>query len=383
VGSAHPSLGDYAVPIPPIRRLILDALERSGNRKFLEGVVGKMVFDLDIMRFTHRYTVFNGNFAGGVAALTGLVHIKQLLFRDPAESIEACADRSAEIASQVFFAAEAGHPAYFDTYVSSAVRVCAAAAEAGLDLSGTFFRLGSEPFTPARAEYIAHAGARAACHYAMAETGTIGFGCAEPNAVDDVHLLLGKYALLTRDHRPGDPIDRPGAVYLTSLRYSSAKILLNLETGDCAQRTHRRCGCPLGELGFDVHLHAIRSVDKFVSEGMHFLETQLLELLEEVLPQRFGGAPTDYQLVEEDRDGLPVVMLRVHPRVGPLDESRVVAAALDFLAAGGPGLRLQREIWSQAGTLRVERLAPLASPASKVFPIVSWVDHQGRAGHRR
>ena len=48
--------------------------------------------------------------------------------------------------------------------------------------------------------------------------------CADPMAVDDVHLLLGKYAAVLRDRRPGDSVDRPGSLYLTSLRRSSSKI---------------------------------------------------------------------------------------------------------------------------------------------------------------
>lgn len=59
-----------------------------------------------LTRFLHRYTLYNGNFAGGVALLAGRFHIRQDLFREAAEHIEACADRSARIASLVFFAAE-------------------------------------------------------------------------------------------------------------------------------------------------------------------------------------------------------------------------------------------------------------------------------------
>jgi hypothetical protein len=32
-----------------------------------------------------------------------------------------------------------------------------------------------------------------------------------------------------------------------------------------------------------------------------FLDTDLIHVLEEVLPNRFGGGPTDSQVVEEDR----------------------------------------------------------------------------------
>ena len=49
---------------------------------------------------------------------------------------------------------------------------------------------------------------------------------------------------------------------------------------------------------------------------MNFLGADLIRLIEEVLPARFGGAPTDYQFVErEDARGLPKVDLRVSPRI--------------------------------------------------------------------
>ncbi len=51
-----------------------------------------------------------------------------------------------------------GTPAYLDVNVSSAVRVCVAARQHGLDIAGTLFRIGSEPFTEARARIIAEAG---------------------------------------------------------------------------------------------------------------------------------------------------------------------------------------------------------------------------------
>lgn len=33
---------------------------------------------------------------------------------------------------------------------------------------------------------------------------------------------------------------------------------------------------------------------------MTFLDTEVIRVLEEVLPARFGGSPTDCQLVEDD-----------------------------------------------------------------------------------
>ena len=50
---------------------------------------------------------------------------------------------------------------------------------------------------------------------------------------------------------------------------------------------------------------------------MNFLGHDLIRLIEEVLPARFGGGPTDYQFVEdEDERGLPVVQLAGQPATG-------------------------------------------------------------------
>ena len=44
----------------------------------------------------------------------------------------------------------AGRPAQLDTNASSGVRICLAALDHGLDISGSFFRLGGEPYTEQR-----------------------------------------------------------------------------------------------------------------------------------------------------------------------------------------------------------------------------------------
>ena len=89
-----------------IESSILKALEECGTRPHLEGVLTGIADLESLVRFIHRYTVFNGNFAGGVASLAGAFHIQQRLFRDLGELIEHCADRSSEIASYIFLAAE-------------------------------------------------------------------------------------------------------------------------------------------------------------------------------------------------------------------------------------------------------------------------------------
>ncbi len=252
-------------------------------------------------------------------------------------------------------------PGLLETNASSAVRICAAAAARGLRLEGSVLRVGGEPYTAAKAEVLEQAGVRATCHYSMAEVGRIGLACAAPRALDDVHLLTDKLALL--QPQAGGPL------LLTTLLPVSPKLLLNVEVDDCAVVEERRCGCPLDELGLVVHLREIRSQEKLTSEGMSFLGADLMSLVEEALPARFGGRAGDFQLVEREQDGLPVIEVLVAPELGPLPDADVIAAVLSSLGGGDPARRMMAERWHAAGTLRVVRRRPIATSGGKVLPV--------------
>lgn len=262
----------------------------------------------------------------------------------------------------------AGTPAVLDTQAAYGVRACLAALEHGLDISGTLFRFGGEPLTEGKARVVARAGARAVCHYTMGETSRIGVACARPNARDDVHLLRDKLAILQRD-RPVDGSGRTvGALHYTALTPSARMLVINMESEDYAVLEDRACGCLLGELGLTLHAHEIRSYEKLTSEGVHFLGTDLIRLVDEVLPRRFGGEPTDYQLVEEEVGGLPKVSIVIRPRLGPVAEDQVVSAVVNFLKADRPN-RLMGRVWEQGDTLRVVRREPSLTPQAKILPL--------------
>ena len=90
------------------------------------------------------------------------------------------------------------------------------------------------------------------------------------------------------------------AFLFTSFSPATPKILLNVESGDYGVIETRSCGCKFEELGFTDHIHNIRGFDKLSSAGMTFVGTDLVRIIEEVLPAKFGGASTDYQMVEEE-----------------------------------------------------------------------------------
>jgi hypothetical protein len=255
-------------------------------------------------------------------------------------------------------------PAILVTTPSSAVRTCSAALEAGLDVEGTTFVLVGEPYTPEKAAVIAATGSRAFCHYAMTEAGAIGIACHSPVAPDDVHLLPDKIGTIAREKRVGQRT--VPALFHTALLPASPKVMVNVESGDFGVLEERDCGCGALPAGFRRHLHTIRSYEKLTSEGMNFLGADLLRLLEHVLPARFGGQPTDYQLVEEEEAGLPTVRLVVRKAVGELDEREVVDEVLGYLRGRGHGQALMANVWADGRTLRVVRQDPHVTPGGKI-----------------
>jgi hypothetical protein len=257
----------------------------------------------------------------------------------------------------------------------SAVRVCLAAAERGLDLSGSFVRAGGEPLTPGKAEVFERAGVRFACHYTTSDLGRIGVACAAPTALDDVHVATDRLAVIQRERSlgPGGPV--VASLAFTSIAASVRRLFLNVEIGDYAVLEERRCGCGFDDVGLSLHLHTIRSFEKLTTEGMHFLGPDLIRLVEEVLPARFGGAPTDYQLVEREAGGLTKLDVVVGPRVGEVAEGDVVATVLETLGSGPAFKAMMAEVWRDGGTVRVVRRAPEPTPSGKILPL-----HLARAG---
>jgi hypothetical protein len=121
-------------------------------------------------------------------------------------------------------------------------------------------------------------------------------------------------------------------------------------------------------LGWGTHLHGIHSVEKLTAAGMTFLDSDLVRVLEEVLPGRFGGGPADYQLVEaEDAGGRSALRLLVHPRIGDVPSDSVAEVFLSAVGAGAGAERVMGLAWRQGRVLRVERRAPIVSASGKVL----------------
>jgi hypothetical protein len=261
-------------------------------------------------------------------------------------------------------------------HVSMALRVSLAALENGWDLTGVTFMSGGEPPTPAKVKKITASGAGWLPVYISSDVGCIGAGCARPVDGNDLHLFKDGVAVIQSPRQvPGynTPIQ---AFCFTTLFPTAPKILLNVESDDYGVMESRHCGCPLEACGFTEHLRNVRSFSKLTGEGVTLVGSEMVHILEEVLPARFGGSPLDYQLLEEeDERGYTRLCLLISPRIHIEDETSVIGTLLDTLRQSSVAADLAGALWSQAGTIRIRRTDPIWTARGKFMPL-----QEGRRG---
>jgi hypothetical protein len=251
------------------------------------------------------------------------------------------------------------------------LRVGLAAREAGFELTGATFMIAGEPPTPAKVREIHRSGARTFATYGMAESGRIGMGCARPNDVNDVHLLEDAFAVITHPQPvAGFDVTVP-SFHITTLLLTTPKIMINVISDDYGIVETRSCGCPLEACGFVRHARGIRSYRKLTGEGVTLIGSDIVRVLEEVLPTRFGGTPLDYQLLEhEDATGLTRLSLIVSPRVRIDDEQAVTGELFSALRRQSPSADAASSVWVHARTLTIVRREPIWTSGGKFNPLV-------------
>jgi hypothetical protein len=121
-----------------VERSELDVVlvNHAGNRTLAESLQG-VISGGDLVCLLGRYIHFNSIFGSSVTNLAGEIAARQNLFRDADELIEIIADRSVEVAADIFFAAidEFGGP------ITSHRKTHRSLAQATLKATGTYFGL--------------------------------------------------------------------------------------------------------------------------------------------------------------------------------------------------------------------------------------------------
>jgi hypothetical protein len=254
--------------------------------------------------------------------------------------------------------------------VSHAMRVAIAARDAAIPIAGAAFRIGGEPVTSGKAQFLRDAGVRIIGGYGMVEVSNIALACPNGSDAGDLHLSMDTMALVTHDATvAGTDITVP-AFQLTTLSETSGKLMLNVQVDDYGTVEERRCGCAFEEHGMTVHVSDIRSYTKLVGEGVTLIGSEMIRILEEVLPARFGGTPMDYQLLEEeDEQHLTRLFLLVSPRVDITDEQRVVETVHDALRNSSAAAGVASVMWKQGETIRVRRAEPVWTARGKLMPL--------------
>ena len=256
------------------------------------------------------------------------------------------------------------------TAASNAARIARVARRLGVSLESTKFIVTGEPFTDSKREAIEAVGATGIPRYTYGGSVNIGYGCANPLFTDEVHVNQHLLALCANPRPLGPTSPAINPLLCTTLDPAFPRLLFNVESGDYGLMIRRDCGCALEKAGLSLHLYSIRSFEKFTSEGMNYFYGDLYELFERTFPREFGGGPGDYQLMEEeDETGQTRLTLVVHPEVKDLDEKRIIAVLRAELSKGSRSDRFMTDVWTRAGTFKLRRKIPYASPRGKILPL--------------
>ena len=263
---------------------------------------------------------------------------------------------------------QSGKACAIQCVVSAALRVAAAARQAGLDISGTLFTVGGEALTDAKRAGIEAAGCQVFPRYIINEVGHVGYSCRQMRTGNRVHVFLDAMAVIGRRRvAPLADVTVDSLLFTTLLPFAT-RFLINAEMDDAGVLEPAACQCEYSALGMNLAVRDIFSYGKLTGQGVTLMGSDALRVLEVALPARFGGNAGDYQLVEVDGARQTELVLRVSPRVG----ARSTAAIRDcFLAEiqhcyGGS---LAARLWRHTAGLQVVIEEPDATLGGKVLTL--------------
>lgn len=268
-----------------------------------------------------------------------------------------------------WIAAQQSCKTWISCNVSSAVRICQAAKDRKLEIHGTCFGMGSEPLTEAKKAEINGAGCVPVAVYNSMEAGRIASICSHPRCADDLHVCTDLVAVITRRRPRPFSEELVDAFLITTLRQDRGLFLLNVEFDDFGFLEERACGCSLDRLGFRLHVGNIRSFAKLNTAGTTVPLGDIAWVIEQAMPQAFGGASIDYQLVEEDQGSQTRLTLRISPRVGPLMEAKVLERFFSTVSDIDARYAEFAHLWNASGAVRIARAEPLLTSRGKLMPI--------------
>lgn len=251
-------------------------------------------------------------------------------------------------------------------YPSSSVALAHEAVEQGIRLDGLVVRCGGEPVTAARRAAIEASGASVLQVYAFSPAGTVAAACPRCDG-DAMHVFDHAFGLVTRRRARSDGTD-VDALLWTTLQPAAGQLMLNMENDDYGSvDVGPSCDGPLEALGLRTTVRQVRGMSKVVAGGVTVDGELLVRMVDVLLPERFGGAPSDYQFSEAGEDGVARLELRIAPRLPGIDPAAVVDAVESALRQDELGL-LATAVWASTGAVTVVREPPRTAPSGKTLP---------------
>jgi hypothetical protein len=249
-------------------------------------------------------------------------------------------------------------------FVSAVARVAAAAVSNALDLTGCSAITGGEALTDAKRKVIESAGITAYSSYGSTDFGGFGMPCSQMNKGNCVHISKHAIALVSRPQESAWTNEAVHSLYATSILPQSPRIFINAEIGDTGVIEPATCDCSFSKLGFDLQVRDMAAIGMVTAQGITIEVSELVPLLEEVLPARFGGHPGDYQLHEREAGAQTEIVLRIRPGVSTVAPGEILK---HFLAEvkrvyGGS---LSVVSWLHSAGIRPELAPPLLAATGK------------------
>jgi len=261
-----------------------------------------------------------------------------------------------------------GVPCLVSGPASPAVRLAASALDRGLDIRGTIFLVSGESLTDAKRAVIERSGGKPFARYGISEMGFIGHGCRQMIKGDCVHLYSNSLAAIThRRTAPLTDIEVDSLLY-TTLLPTAPLVLINLEVNDSGILERASCDCEFSRIGLHWRIRDIFSFGKMTGHGMTLIGTELVRVLEHVLPARLGGHPGDFQLIEHEGSAQTSLELRVSPRVLGSSADKIRECFLEEirLVYGGA---LAGRVWRHAEAIEVVLAEPVTTSSGKINPL--------------
>jgi hypothetical protein len=158
------------------------------------------------------------------------------------------------------------------------------------------------------------------------------------------------------------------SLLFTTLLPTAPNFLINFEVNDSGIIDRTTCDCAFSRAGMNYSIRDIFSFGKLTGQGMTLIGTEIVRLLEQVLPAAFGGYPGDFQLIEREGATQTSIELRVSPRLGVMPIERIRDCFLSELRQVYGG-SLAARVWRHAEAVQVVLEEPIATSTGKVNPL--------------